>query len=79
MELSEAEADLAEQLEAEATGREDNSVCSCMTVKRGVLLGDKMDRTWGLFRWGFLKEKASVIPGFLRGATEDMEVVVCER
>lgn len=47
-----------------------------MTVKRGVLLGEKMGRTWGLFRWGFLKEKASVIRGFLQGATEDMVVIV---
>lgn len=35
MELSEAEVDLGEQLEAEATGREDNSLCSCGDSEEG--------------------------------------------
>ena len=52
---------------------------AALTVKGGEVLGGKTGRAWGLFRWGFLKEKASMIPGFPRGATEDVVVAVCER
>ena len=40
-----------------------------------------MGRTWGLFRWGFLKEReeSSMIPRFLRRAKEGTVVVACER
>lgn len=42
----------------------------------GEVLGEKMGRTWGLFRWGFMKkrEDSRTIPRFLQGATEGMVV-----
>lgn len=42
-----------------------------VTVKVEELLGEKVGRTWGVFRWEFMKEKeeSRMIPRFLQGAT----------
>lgn len=47
-----------------------------VTVKVEEVLEEKVGKTWGLFRWGFMKarEESRMIPRFLQGRTEGMAV-----